>query len=69
VATEIIDAAADADRGDRGARLRARAAATGVLLPVTSRRVSKAERRRILASVRGLGPIADRLIDEQRDRL
>jgi plasmid stability protein len=69
VATEIIDAAADADRGDRGTRLRAQAAASGALLPVPSRRVSKAERRRILESAKGLGPIADRLIDEQRDRL
>ena len=69
VATEIIDAAADADRGDRGARLRAQAAATGVLLPVPGRRVSKAERKRILERTKGLGRIADRLIDEQRGRL
>jgi hypothetical protein len=69
VATEIIDAAADADRGDRGTRLRAQAAATGSLQPVTGRRVGKAERARILASLEGVGPLADRLIDEQRDRL
>lgn len=69
VATEIIDAAADADRGDRSARLRAQAAATGALLAVTGSRVSKAERKRIIDSTRGLGPIADQLIGEERDRL
>jgi hypothetical protein len=31
--------------------------------------VSSSRRRRILISTHGVGPIADRLIDEQRDRL
>jgi hypothetical protein len=31
--------------------------------------VSKAERDRIIASTRGIGPIVDRLIDEDRGRL
>src|SRR6266536_419578 len=68
VATEILDAAVDADEGDRRARLRARAAARGVLraLPATS--VSDARRRRILASTRGLGAQLDRLLDEERER-
>jgi plasmid stability protein len=69
VATEIIDAAADADQGDRTSRLRARAAATGSLVPLPGKTISKAERRRIIESTRGLGPMADRLIDEERDRL
>lgn len=69
VATEIIDAAADADRGDRTARLRARAAATGSLTLVPGKRVSGSERERIIASTKGLGPMADRLIEEERDRL
>lgn len=69
VATEIIDAAADADQGSRSARLRAQAAAAGVLLPVTGTRISKAERKRIIDSTRGLGPIADQLIADERDRL
>lgn len=69
VATEIIDAAADADAGDRSARLRAQAAAAGSLVAIPGKRIGKAERRRIVESMRGLGPIADRLIDEERDRL
>lgn len=69
VATEIIDAAADADRGNRGDRLRAQAAAMGTLVPISGKRVSKRERKRIIESAKGIGPIADRLIDEQRDRL
>jgi len=69
VATEIIDSAADADRGNRSARLRARAAATGALAPVSGKRVGRAERKRIIEGTRGLGPLADRLIAEERDRL
>ena len=69
VATEIIDAAADADRGTRTDRLRAQAAAEGVLVSVPSKPISKERRARILASTAGLGPIADRLIAEQRDRI
>jgi HicB family len=68
VATEILDAAADADRGDRGARLRAAAAAAGTLSPTQARRVSAARRRRIIESTRGLGQQVDRLLDEERDR-
>jgi plasmid stability protein len=69
VATEIIDAAADADRRDRGARLRAQAAASGVLVPVAGKKVGKAERRRIIEGTRGMGQVADRLIAEERDRV
>jgi plasmid stability protein len=68
VATEILDAAADADEGDRRARLRARAAALGILRPASPvRPVSPADRARIIAAMKGIGPIADRLISEERD--
>jgi len=68
VATEILDAAADADEGDRRARLRARAAALGILRAASPvRPVSAAERERILATMKGIGPIADRLIAEERE--
>jgi len=68
VATEILDAAADADEGDRRARVRARAAALGILRAATpARPVSPADRESIIATMKGLGPIADRLMAEERD--
>jgi plasmid stability protein len=68
VATEILDAAVDADEGDRRARLRATAAATGLLRSVPAKLVTSARRRRIIASTKGTGPILDRLLAEERDR-
>lgn len=68
VATEVLDAAADADRGDRRARLRAAAAAAGTLRSTQARRVSAARRRRIVDSTRGLGPQVDRLLAQERER-
>ena len=69
VATEILDAAIDADEGDRRARLRATAAATGLLRSVPAKPVTSARRRRIIASTKGTGPILDRLLAEERDRM
>lgn len=69
VATEILDSAVDADEGDRRVRLRARAGALGVLRSAPVRRVSAARRRRIIASTRGTGPIIDRLLADERERL
>jgi hypothetical protein len=70
VATEILDAAADADHGDRKARARARAAAAGLLSGEQhgAHQVSRRQRRRIIESTRGLGPLVDGLIAEERDR-
>ena len=68
VATEILDAAVDADEGDRRARLRATAAATGLLRSLPAKPVTAARRRRIIASTKGTGPILDRLVAEERDR-
>jgi plasmid stability protein len=68
VATEILDAAADADIGDRRARLRAAAAAAGTLRTVNARPVSAAQRRRITELTRGLGPQIDRLLARERER-
>ncbi|MBO0689410.1 MAG: toxin-antitoxin system HicB family antitoxin [Candidatus Dormibacteraeota bacterium] len=68
VTAEILDAAVDADEGDRRARLRARAAARGTLRATTATPVSAAERRRIIESTRGLGPVLDRLLAEDRER-
>lgn len=68
VATEILDAAAESDRGDRRARLRAAAAAAGMLRPVQAGGVSAARRRRIIDSTRGLGAQVDRLLARERER-
>lgn len=68
VATEILDAAAEADRGDRRARLRAAAAAAGTLHSTQARRVSARRRQRILASTRGLGQQLDQLLAQERER-
>jgi plasmid stability protein len=69
VATEILDAAAAGDQGDRRARLRAAAAAAGTLRSVDARSVSAARRRRIVGSTRGLGAQVDRLLAEERERV
>lgn len=68
VATEILDAAADADAADRRTTLRAAAAAAGALRTVEARPLSAARRRRALDQMRGLGPQLDRLLDEERER-
>lgn len=68
LANEILDAAAEADSGDRRARLRAAAAASGVLRTTAARPVSAARRQRVIASTRGLGARLDRLLDEERER-
>jgi plasmid stability protein len=68
VATEILDAAADADSGDRRAQLRAAAAAAGTLRTVSARPVSAARRQRITDATSGLGPQVDRLLAHERER-
>lgn len=68
VATEILDAAADADSGDRRAQLRAASAAAGTLRRVNARPVSADRRRRIIESTRGLGPQIDQLLAQERER-
>jgi len=69
VANEILDAAVDADEGDRRTRLHARATALGVLRSATGPVVSTAKRRRIVASTKGTGPVVDRLLAEERERV
>ena len=69
VANEILDAAVDADEGDRRARLRARAAALGLLRSTGGAAVDASKRRRIVGSTRGTGPVLDRLLAEERERV
>lgn len=68
LATEILDAAADADCRDRRAQLRAAAAAAGTLRHVAARPVTAARRRRIIDSTRGLGKQLDQLLEQERER-
>jgi plasmid stability protein len=68
VATELLDLTAEADQGDRRSRLRAAAAAAGFLRGVRSRDLPPGRRGQIVDSTRGLGPIADALIADERDR-
>jgi hypothetical protein len=68
VATELLDLAADADKGDRRARLRARATAAGLVRAAPAPTVTAERRREIIASTRGLGRVADALIAEERER-
>lgn len=67
LAGAILDSCTDADMGNPRQRVRARAAALGMLSEVEAPPVSEAERERIVASTRGLGPILDRLVAEDRD--
>jgi plasmid stability protein len=68
VANGILDAAADADEGDRRARLRARAGSLGVMRVAEAAPVARADRDRIVAATRGMGPVVDRLIADERER-
>ncbi|MGZ4520494.1 MAG: FitA-like ribbon-helix-helix domain-containing protein [Mycobacteriaceae bacterium] len=68
VATEILDAAVDADSGDRRSQVRAAAAAAGTLRAVDARPASAARRRRIIESTRGFGSQIDRLLAQERER-
>jgi len=67
VANEILDAAIDADEGDRRTRLHARAAALGLLRSPSGAAVDAARRRQIVASTRGIGPVLDRLLADERE--
>ena len=69
LATEMLDAVADADLGNRRARLRARVAAAGLQRVTATPQVSTATRRRALAATEGIGPVLDRLLGEERNRV
>lgn len=68
LANQILDTAADVDRGTRTDRLRATAAARGVLVSLREDRVTDSERRAALRGMTGLGRILDRVLDEDRER-
>ncbi len=69
VATEILDALPAVDQVDRRARLRAAAAAAGMLRSTTPSRVNATQRARTLRSTRGLGRRVDELLADERERV
>ena len=69
VATEILDAVVDAGEGDRRARLRSRAASLGVLRGASAAPVDAACRERVVASTKGMGPVLDALLADERERV
>jgi plasmid stability protein len=69
VATEILDAIPEDQQADRRARLRAAAAAVGMLRATPPSRMGAAQRSRILDSTRGLGQHVDRLLTDERERV
>ncbi len=69
VANEILDAAVDADEGDRRTRLRARAASLGLLEAGNASVVSARQRAAIIASTRGAGTVLDRILADERERV
>jgi plasmid stability protein len=69
VATEILDAVSEGEQADRRARLRAAAAAAGMLRATPPSRMSAARRSRIVGSTRGLGQHVDRLLADERERV
>ena len=71
LATTILGAAADADGGSLRDRVRARAAAQGVLEagPHSASQVSVAARRKALRGMAGIGPVLDDALRDERGRL
>lgn len=68
VATEILSAVPEDEHADRRARLRADAAAAGMLRAAPPSQVSAEERSRIVGSTHGLGRQVDRLLADERER-
>ena len=70
LATTILDTAIGSETKDRRSRLKARAAALNLLAPTGQAPTqTPAGREAAIASTRGLGPVLDAIIDEDRDRL
>lgn len=69
VASEILDAAADADRGDRQSQVRARARALGILREVPAAPTTPEQRRAAIESMRGLGRAVIDELEADRNRV
>jgi hypothetical protein len=69
IATEILDVIPETEKADRRARLRAAAAAAGMLHATPPLHMSAAQRSRVVGSTRGLGQQVDRLLADERERV
>lgn len=68
LASEILDAAADADAADRQAQLRAKAAELGMLVTLHDiEPISEQEYWATIEATRGLGPFIDEFLAQERD--
>lgn len=70
LATELLDLNVEVDPSDLQTRVRARAAALGVLhrRPRVGPPLTPEERQRAIDSTKGLGPVLDQILDEDRNR-
>ncbi|MDN3239763.1 FitA-like ribbon-helix-helix domain-containing protein [Glycomyces tritici] len=76
IANEILSVIGEKDGRTATEKVRAKAAALGMLAPPlkvakepTATRDVEALRARVLESMRGVGPILDQMFEEDRDRL
>lgn len=65
---ELLERVVDADRGDRTARARAKAAELGMLVEIPAEPLDEETRLQALEDMRGLGPLVRRELAEGRDR-
>lgn len=69
LANEILGRATHAGSTSPRQQVRARAAALGLLAPpLAAPALRHRDRQRVLDRTRGLGPVLDQLLDEDRDR-
>lgn len=71
LATELLDLNVEVDPSDLQTRVRAKAAALGILhrRPRSGLPLTPEERQRAIDSTKGLGPVLDQILDEDRNRL
>ena len=71
LANELLDLNVDVDPSDLRTRVRAKVAALGWLRqrPRIGPSMTAEERERAIESTRGLGPVLDQILDEDRNRL
>jgi len=70
LANELLDLHVEVDPSDLRTSVRARAAALGILhrRPRIGPSLTPEERERAIESTRGLGPVLDQILDEDRNR-
>lgn len=69
LATELLEIGAGGDTGTDQERIRAKAKARGVLVDGTSGPLTARTRAQLIQSLRGVGPVVDDAIGEDRERV